>query len=250
MRVELSRNTTPPPATQPVYGLTIEDYEQVLTDLLPRGWAWTREPEAVLMRTFAGLAAEFARVTWRDCNLLDEAYPGTSVETLTDWERICGLPNACTGPLESVGERRHAVLMQLASRGGQSRAYYIRVAAALGYPITITEYLTFRAGQNRAGDGCNGIEWAYTWKINASTWAMRSFRAGQNQAGQALRSFGNRVLECTMNELKPAHTVLLFGYYGSMWDGGGSHWDDGHTLWDRDLAPSQQPEGDGAVQPD
>ena len=45
MRLELA----PDPAlatdveAQQVCGFTVEDYTQVLADLLPRGWAWARE---------------------------------------------------------------------------------------------------------------------------------------------------------------------------------------------------------------
>lgn len=234
MRVELSRDTAPENEVQPVCGLTADDYAQVLADLLPTGWAWPREPRTVLMRTFAGLAVEFARVHQRDCDLLTESYPGTALETLADWERICGLPDPCIQPpLQGLQERRAAVLFKLAARGGQSRAYYIAVAAALGFEITITEFFTFRAGQNRAGDRVNGVDWLYTWRITSAEYRIWSFRAGRSTAGERLRRWGNRMLECVIEPLKPAHTILQFAYYaGSVWDDGESVWDDGASIWD------------------
>jgi uncharacterized protein YmfQ (DUF2313 family) len=199
---------------QLVCGFTAEDYAQLLADLLPRGWAWPRDPDTVLMRTFAGLAAEFARIHGRDCDLLTESYPGTALETLTDWERLCGLPDPCVAPpLTTLQERRAAVLARLASRGGQSRAYYIAVAAALGFDITITEFFAFRTGQNRAGDPVNGVAWCYTWRINAAEWTVWSFRAGLSTAGEALRRWGNQRLVCAIEPLKPAHTILQFAYF-------------------------------------
>jgi hypothetical protein len=30
--------------------------------------------------------------------------------------------------------------------------------------------------------------------------------------GEALRTWGNDLLECKMNQIKPAHTILIFGY--------------------------------------
>ena len=233
MRVELSREAQPENERQPVYGLTADDYAQVLADLLPRGWAWPREPRTVLMRTFAGLAVEFARVTHRDCDLLTESYPGTALETLADWERICGLPDPCIRPpLTGLQERRAAVLFKLASRGGQSKAYYIAVAAALGFDITITEFFAFRAGANRAGQRVNGQDWLYTWRITAINNRVWSFRAGRSTAGERLRRWGNRMLECVIEPLKPAHTILQFAYVGSIWDEGYSEWDGGSSLWD------------------
>ena len=151
MRVEFDRNIVPECEPQPVCGFTSEDYAQFVADLLPTGWAWPRDPDTVLMRTFAGLAVEFARVHRRDCDLLSESYPGSALETLSDWERVCGLPDPCIEPpLTGLQERRAVVLAKLATRGGQSRAYYIAVAKALGFDITITEFFAFRAGRNRA----------------------------------------------------------------------------------------------------
>ena len=214
MRVELARDLVPEREAQPVCGFDAQDYAQVLADLLPHGWAWPRDPATVLMRTFAGLAAEFARVHRRDCDLLAESYPGPPLETLIDWERICGLPDPCTGPLPTLQQRRMAVLQKLAARGGQSRAYYIAVAAVLGFGIAIEEFSQFRAGRNRAGDAVYGVDWVYAWRVTATEWTIFYFRAGVSTAGEVLRVWGNRVLECVLEQLKPAHTILLFAYLG------------------------------------
>lgn len=236
MRLELDRAPLGPPPAQPVCGFTQDDYAQLLADLLPRGWAWPRDPESVLMRTWAGLAGEFARLHARDCDLLREAYPGTALETLPDWERVCGLPDPCTGPLETLQQRRAAVLAKLASRGGQSRAYYIAVALAAGYRITIEEFRQFRAGRNRAGDRVYGEDWLYAWRVTAAETTMVYFRAGQSAAGERLRVWGNRVLECLLGALKPAHTILLFAYVGvTWWDAGATLWDADATVWDYGL---------------
>jgi uncharacterized protein YmfQ (DUF2313 family) len=222
-RIELDRDLAPElAALQPVCGFTADDYAQVLADLLPRGWAWPRDPRAIVMRVFAGLAVEFSRIHGRDCDLLAEAYPGSAVETLSDWERICGLPDPCTGPLETLQERRLAVLWKLAARGGQSRAYYIAVAARLGFDITITEFDVFRASRNRAGDPVHGADWLWAWRVNVPADSdIIYFRAGQSTAGERLRSWGSNILECVLRLLKPAHTILLFAYLPrQVWDSG------------------------------
>jgi len=239
MKLDLDRALEPEGGPQPVCGFTAEDYAQLLSDLLPRGQAWPRDPASVLMRTFAALAVEFARVHRRDCDLLSEAYPGSALETLTDWERICGLPDECTGPVEGLQERRELVLWKLAARGGQSRAYYISVAARLGFAITIEEFRLFRAGRNRAGDPVYGQPWAYTWRVTSRDYTFRYFRAGRSTAGESLRRWGNEILECALSLLKPAHTRLIFAYAGpptvppgSVWDDGDSEWDGGNSIWD------------------
>jgi uncharacterized protein YmfQ (DUF2313 family) len=238
MKVELNRDLVPEETWQQVCGFTPEDYAQVLADLLPRGWAWPRDPQTVLMRVFAGLAVEYSRVNVRDCDLLAESYPGTAFETLPDWERITGLPDECLpAGDDNLQRRRAAVLFKLAARGGASKEYFIWIASILGFEITITEFQPFRAGRNRAGDRVYGEDWNYVWRVNAYDYTFVFFRAGRSTASNRLREWGNAILECVLNRLKPAHTILLFGYYprdlGGDWDNKQSIWDDGYSVWDQ-----------------
>jgi uncharacterized protein YmfQ (DUF2313 family) len=235
---------------QSICGFTGEDYTQVMADLLPVGAAWPREPDSTLILTIAGLAEEFARVHERDCDLLAEAYPPTCTETITDWERICGLPDPCTGPLDTLQERREAVMAKLAARGGQSRQYYIDLAANLGFDITITEFRPMIASQCRAGDACyhqsRGREdtlqsrmndWWFVWRVDvAAGTKVIYFRADSSCAGEPLMKFGNEMLECAILAAKPAHTLVNFAYGGAVvraiWDDGDSIWDGGDSLWE------------------
>jgi uncharacterized protein YmfQ (DUF2313 family) len=225
--------------TQQVCGFTVEDYAQVLSDLLPWGWAWARDPESVLMLTIEGLAAEFARVHQRDCDLLAESYPGTALETLTDWERICGLPDPCTGTLGTIQQRRAAILAKLAARGGQSRQYYIDVALAVGFTITIEEFDAFRVGRNRVGQALYGTDWMYYWRV--TSWEQNqkiiAFRVGQSATRERLREWGNDMLECLIRGIMPAHTIVMFAYQllVSAWDGGATRWDEGTSIWDQEI---------------
>jgi len=241
--------------SQAICGFTAEDYAGVLADLLPLGMVWPRDPDTSLMRTISGLAEEFARVHNRDCDLLMEAYPGTAIETISDWERVCGLPDPCTGPLGILQERREAVLAKLGARGGQSRQYYIDLAAALGFEITITEFRPFLAGESQAGDPCcyqsfgredaienRMMDWWFVWRINTPNFRIVFFRASQSQAGDPLARWGNELLECTIAALKPAHTGVIYSYgrglprppHRAYWDTsiGGSFWDGGASVWD------------------
>jgi uncharacterized protein YmfQ (DUF2313 family) len=193
------------------------------------------------MRVIGGLAAEFARVHSRDCDLLAESYPGTALETLTDWERICGLPDPCTGTLGTIQERRAAILVKLASRGGQSRQYFIDIAAALGFQISITEYRPFRVGYGRTSLPLFDSEWQFYWRVTSFEQNQKiiSFRVGQSATREPLRFWGNDILECLISNLKPAHTIVHFAYQQSwaIWDDpeAPAEWDDGNTIWDQTL---------------
>jgi uncharacterized protein YmfQ (DUF2313 family) len=226
----LSMSATTEREPQGICGFTGDDYAQVLADLLPQGVMWPRDADTDLQRTMRGLAEEFARVHARDCDLLAEAYPPTATETIPDWMRVCGLPDECTGPLETLQEQRDAVMNRLASRGGQSRQYFIDGAAALGFTISITEFRPFLASQARAGDACwhqsNGRDdesdraiqsrrqdWWFTWRVDsADAVKVTYFRASQSCAGEPLARWGNEMLECWITQNKPAHTLVLFGY--------------------------------------
>jgi uncharacterized protein YmfQ (DUF2313 family) len=243
MRLELTRDPAPIAdlEVQQVCGYTPEDFAQVLADLLPRGWAWTREPNSVQMKTIEALAVEFARIIERDCDLLAESYPGTALETLTDWERICGLPDECTGVLGTIQQRRAAILAKLASRGGQSRQYYIDVAAALGFQITITEFNAFRTGVSRTSEHLCGVEWMFYWRVTSweQSQKITYFRTGQSVTREPLRLWGNSMLECLIRPLAPAHTIVQFAYQQgwSIWDdpANPSIWDDGNSIWDQTI---------------
>jgi len=187
-------------------------YREALQALLPPGAAWTREADAVLTALLDALAQELARVDVRADGLLDEADPRTTAELLADWERMAGLPDSCVTTTQTVSERRDALVARLTSLGGQSRQYFIDLAASLGYTITIIELGPFKAGHNSAGDAVMNDPWQFVWRVNAPTTTVRDFKAGSGAAGESLRSWGNLMLECAIAKLKPAHTYVQFSY--------------------------------------
>lgn len=190
----------------------VGNYVSLLQNLLPQGWAWPREPDTNMENLLTAKAEELNRVGCRVQDQLTEAYPLTTSELLTDWERMTGLPETCEGQAETVALRREAVAQKLSSIGGQSPGFYIDVAERLGYTITITEFSPFRVGVNSAGDPLYGEDWAYAWQVNAPEETVRYFAAGQGAAGEPLASWGNELLECVISRLKPAHTIVIFAY--------------------------------------
>lgn len=181
-------------------GFDAVDYSQMLNSLLPVGAAWPRVPGSVMSHLLDGLAIEFDRVDRRALQLLLESEVWSTAELLTDYERVFGLPDPCViNTALTVQERRAALEARMTVVGGQSKRFFIEYAFRLGYTITIDEFF-----------GEAGLE--YTWRINSQGDAIRDFLVGESEVGEDLRSWGNEPLECAMNKLKPAHTVLLFGY--------------------------------------
>nr|DAT30637.1 MAG TPA: Protein of unknown function (DUF2612) [Caudoviricetes sp.] len=136
-----------------------------------------------------------------------------SGKALADWERVLSLPDLClVGVAQSVRQRVQAVVSKLQARGGQSRSFFIALAKSLGYEITITTFRPARAGIARVGDHVYGGDWDYTWRVNAPAVTVSYAVAGLTAAGDPVASWGNKILECRLSQMKPAESILLFGY--------------------------------------
>ncbi|CAI8805127.1 Phage tail protein [Pseudomonas sp. IT-P74] len=194
---------------------TAAEYREQLNALLPPGQAFPRDPGTTLHDLLDGMSVELARLDARGSVLPQEVNPATAAELLPDWERVAGLPDKCSGVLEETLQgRRNALLTKLTSTGGQSPAYFIELAASLGYTVTIEEFRPFRAGRSVAGNALTNGPWVHTWLVMAPQSSITDFRAGRSAAGERLRTWGNDTLECKINQLKPAHTIALFAYGG------------------------------------
>jgi len=191
---------------------TAKQYRQALQALLPPGPAWTREEGATLTKLLDALAQEFYRADVRAGELLDEIFPDTTIEMLQDWERVVGLPGACGELADTVQERRRDLIARLTARGGQSRQYFTDLAATLGFTITITEYRPFRVGMSAVGDPICDSRWLFVWQVNGPQTTVTCFRTSESAVAEALANWGNGRLECIFEQLKPAHTVIIFSY--------------------------------------
>lgn len=196
----------------PTPTFSADDYLSALQSLLPRGRVWPRDAHAPLTGTLTGLSPVYARQTARAAALLVDAFPSTTHELLPEWQATMGLPDTCTGAPASLQDARNQVVAKLTAVGAQSARYFVNVAAAMGYTITTRHYAPFRAGQSRCGQQLGTYDWMYTWSINAPLNTVTSFRSGQSTAGEALSVWGNNALECALQRLAAAHTVLQFHY--------------------------------------
>lgn len=187
------------------------DFKHALQALLPHGRVWPRTEDNIQSKVAAGITKIYERSTDRANQLLVDAFPATTYELLPEWESSLGLPDPCQGLDASVEGRRNQVVARYVAEGGQSVPYFIKFAADLGYVITITEYAPFRCG-GRCGTPLYGDDWAHVWQVNAPTFTINYFRTGISGAGEYLASWGNTVLQCELQKLKPAHTILIFSY--------------------------------------
>lgn len=191
--------------------LDAEDFTDAMVGLLPTGRVWPRDADTVIRATLAGLSPTYARNLERGNNLLVDSFPATAVELLPQWESSLGLPDPCAGPAPTIALRQNQVVARFAKSGGQTVDYFIGLALALGYVITITELSPARFGM-RFGRPLTGSDWAYVWQVNAPLYGIEVAHFGSARFGDRFSTWGNAVLECELNAVKPAHTQLLFSY--------------------------------------
>jgi len=193
---------------------TAAHYARQYLALLPEGpfWEGFRQPDGRNRRLIDAKAEGMARVDGRGLDLVRDLNPLTAFETLAARETEAGLPHACAGLPETIAARVDALVAQWSARGGQSRQYYINVAAALGYVITITEYGARQHGRADYGGTYGGPDWWFVWQVDAALYNYRAREFGRAAHGEPYASWGNAVLECVLERLKPAHTLIIFSY--------------------------------------
>jgi len=197
----------------PIY--TDDDFLAGFLNLLPDGPAWPKAPTeggdaSVLVQASRALIKGYTRNTASAQGLLADAFPVAPVMLLPEWEATLGLPDPCAGTSPSIQVRQQQVNARFIASGGQSAAYFIKVAASLGYDITITKFAPSRFG-HPFGSPFGGVAWAYAWQVNAPQFTIDRLAFG-NGFGAAFSSWGNTVLQCELQRLAPAHTIVLFSY--------------------------------------
>lgn len=189
-----------------------QQYLSLLKSLLPRGIAWVDAVNNDLGQLLHGLAEELARVDAREDALIDEADPRTTYEMLPDWERAFGLPDPCVGEDLTLEQRLESLYAKVTNTGGQSRQFFIDLAASLGYEVTITEFSPYTVNDS-VDHPLYGDDWWFAWQVNAPENTV-DYLTVNSDVDTPLASWGNERLECSINRLKPAHTQVIFAYGG------------------------------------
>lgn len=136
---------------------SLDDFQQLLMNLLPRGRAWPRDGEdASLMSAWA---EELYRVENRSWKLLEEWDPRTTDELFEDWEAFFELPG--TGTEE---QRRTALVAEWLAGGTLSRTDIDRLLKELGIKATVVYWRPFRVGISAVGDSL-ATDWYSTWTV-------------------------------------------------------------------------------------
>lgn len=192
--------------------LSADDYKQQLQALLPAGPAWDEDfasfPGKLLSACGVGLAAVHGRAD----DLSQETDPRRTYELLGRWERVLGLPDECTLPGASLGERRAAAVARFLSLGGLSRSYYLALAASLGYPgASITEFRPMTC-ESACDCGIDPDPWGSVWIVNLPESDRLREITTESLCDESLATWGDTQLECVIARQAPAHSILHFAY--------------------------------------
>lgn len=145
--------------------------------------------------------------------ILLEADPRTTSLMLSDWERVYGLPESCilaAGITQSIAERRAALVAKVSMQGGQGDQFFIDLAAALGYQITIT-LLHAETTEDNTEYAVMDEQYKFVWQVNAPLNTVRNFTT-EDDTEMALAVWSNVLLECTIKRYQPADFFVLFSY--------------------------------------
>lgn len=202
--------------SEPTAELVLE-YARAGRALFPRGLAWSDAIGSNLRNLLDGEGRAWARIDGRIADLQAEADPATTTELVEDWERLLGLPDPCPIISTTLQLRRAAILAKLTSDRGLSVGAFIDLAESLGWlavDITIIEEKAFRTGVSTTGEVLQGEDWAHVWRVVAPVVNPIFAAAGLSAAGDALVAYDNDVLDCFIQNSKPAHTLALVEFTG------------------------------------
>ncbi len=127
------------------------DQAQITTQLLallPRGRAFNThegppQPNTTIWKFWNAVAAPFAWLNQRICDLRREFFCATASETVDLWLQEYGLPDGCD-PFPDI-------CVKVAALGGVTCSYYQAIAGYIGWSITCAANCTYDAGEIEAG---------------------------------------------------------------------------------------------------
>lgn len=199
----------------PYSNLGPDDFQQAALNLLPRGAAWPRDLDSILAKAMGAIGDMFARVHRDWTTLVDvELYPPTTAALLPEWEKDYRLPDPCTPQPQTIEQRIDALMAKITDEGSLSREKFIELAAAIGFEITITEYLP-SSGIGTCIGPCTepvlGFSWRFVWQVNAPATTVGVLTC-VGDCSSPLRWWGNEDLECVISRKNRPSRLVLFSY--------------------------------------
>ena len=162
------------------------------------------------------------KVVARECHLFNllmndiffESSPFTTEEFLGAWEVEYGLPEPCsTRPPGTIEDRKKELQRKALSEGNASPEYFEGLCRQLGVDVTIT---TESEPMMLCTDNCVSAvvpqEMSFVWYVNVFN-SEENFMSCIDPCTYPLRWTEGQDIECFLNQIKPAHTIIVFRYF-------------------------------------
>lgn len=134
---------------------------EMLARRLPPGPVWTGD--TVLPKLLLALAADPAREAADLDSFVDNFFPDTATDFLSDWERVLGLS---AGTL-TVDQRRAQIIAKLRGYGDPTVRNLQAIADTwdLNAVVESHPYGLFRTGHSTVGEPLRGDQWVFTPRV-------------------------------------------------------------------------------------
>ena len=187
---------------------------EMLIGLLPRGFAWYKGKDGFFYKLMNGFAYSVVQLynLFRSFRL--NASP-SHTESLDEWESELKLPEPgvdLSGSESEVRKKRLAEICRKAcKRGGCTIPYFKSIIALFGLDAKIYEY--WKNPEKFAdvdfGDDDPNFYWMVELAASEDDWRVCTCN---DTCNDYLQWWWNATVESMLQLVKPAHTVLLFGY--------------------------------------
>ncbi len=182
--------------------------------LSPPGYS--RSPDSVWAKQLLAAAAEGSLIEQMGDALHGEIDPRQAKYLLAEWEALFGPDpyGVDTGSMNTTQLQAY-LYQRLVNRGGQSRAFFIGLAAALGVSISITEFVVTRYDEFVYDEFVYCEDPAqFQWIVTLPKTQIVTEVYDQFVYDEPWQSFTPSPIVPIFTALKPAHTQLVFSYTG------------------------------------
>jgi len=178
-----------------------QDYKKLYQKMLPKGPIWGQEKDTVSAELAEAIGSFLYYLHGRIEKAANEKFAQNCDETLTDWEKMLGLPETCEHGNHadglSINDRKLEVLSKIRRKFSPTVANYQELVEFLGY----TDVEIVETSANHLS--------VQIRDTSRTVWA----RAGLAQCHDYMCRISNvNELECLLKRLIQAHIVLTFDY--------------------------------------
>jgi len=172
--------------------------------VLPEGRVWNKKnlDSSTIFKLIRSIAQGFNTVQQQIELLADEYNINLSVDLLPEWEESVGIPDDCLTELDSLEQRRNAIISRLRNIPVVTKAEF----EALGFEL-IGETITVTDGWSY--DLANNFPDKYS-RFKMYVQFPFSLAGFPYSFPLPFGRFRNDLIDCVFRQVKPANTIIIF----------------------------------------